>query len=100
MTITLFIWFLTIGSAFTALLTEAIKKAYANANKNYSSNVIALVNAILIGIGGTAIVYSLLGIPFTINNILCMFLMSICVWVGSMIGYDKIIQLLKQIGSI
>ena len=40
----------------------------------------------------------LMGVKWTVNNIICMILMGICVWVGSMIGYDKIVQLVKQIG--
>ncbi len=100
MTITLFITILTIGAALTSLLTEAIKKAYANADKVCSPNIIALIDAIVIGCGGTAVTYMLLGIDWTVNNIICMILMGILVWVGSMIGFDKISQLIKQIAEI
>ena len=97
MSITLFITMFTVGAAAAALLTEAVKKFYANAGKERSPNVIALVDAVVIGAGGTAVVYMLLDIPWTVNNIICLILMAVCVWIGSMIGYDKIIQLLKQI---
>lgn len=100
MTVTLFISIITAASVITQLLTEAIKTAYSNAGKDYSANVIALVNAIVVGCGGTAITYMLLGITWDANNILCMFLMGIAVWIASMVGYDKIIQLLKQISAI
>jgi hypothetical protein len=36
-------------------------------------------------------------IPWTVNNIICLILMGIAVWIASMIGYDKVIQLLKQL---
>lgn len=97
MNITLFITMLTIASTLTGLLTEAVKKAYQNAHKDYSSNVIALVNAVVVGCGGTAIAYMLLGIEWTVNNVICLVLMGVAVWIASMIGYDKVIQLLKQI---
>jgi len=100
MTITLFISFLTLGAAVTALLTEAIKKWYSNKGKDYSPNVIALINAIVVGAGGTAICYMLMGIPWSVNNIICLILMSFAVWVASMIGYDKVLQLLKQIADM
>lgn len=99
MTITLFITILTIGAAVTSLLTEAIKKFYENAHREYSANVIALINALVVGCGGTAVTYMLLGTPWTVNNIICLILMGIAVWIGSMIGYDKVIQLLKQIAN-
>ena len=97
MSITLFITMFTVGAAAAALLTEAVKKFYANAGKECSPNVIALVDAVVIGAGGTAVVYMLMDIPWTVNNIICLGLMAVCVWIGSMIGYDKVVQLLKQI---
>ena len=100
MTITLFIMIFTIGAAAASLLTEAVKKAYQNAGKQYSANVIALIDAVIVGGAGTAAAYILMGIPWTVNNTVCLALMIVLVWIGSMIGYDKIIQLFTQIGSI
>lgn len=97
MTITLFITMFTIGSACCALLTEAVKKAFTNAGKEASPNLLALVDALAIGGFGTATAYMLMGIEWSFNNILCLILMIVAVWVGSMIGYDKIIQMLSQI---
>lgn len=99
MTITLFISILTFGSVANVLLTEAIKKAYENAGKEYSANVVALVDAAVIGGLGTAATYMLMNIPWTINNIICLLIMIVTVWVGSMVGYDKVIQLVKQISE-
>lgn len=81
-------------------MTEAIKKAYLNAEKEYSANVIALIDAIVVGCGGTAVLYMLEGIPWTVNNVICLILMGIAVWVSSMIGYDKVIQLINQLAAI
>lgn len=100
MSITLFITILTIGGAVTALLTEAIKKMYANMGKAYSPNIIALVNAIVVGCGGTSVVYMLMNIPWTINNIICMVLMAISVWIASMLGFDKVLQTVTQIANM
>ena len=100
MSITLFITILTIGGMVTALLTEAIKKMYANMSKDYSPNIIALVNAIVVGCGGTAVVYMLSGIPWSVNNIICLVLMSIAVWIASMLGFDKVIQTVNQIAVL
>lgn len=100
MSVTLFITILTIGAGLTSLLTEAIKMAYQNAHKEYSANVIALINALAVGCGGTAVCYMLTDIPWTVNNIICLVLMGVAVWVGSMIGYDKILQLIKQLSNM
>jgi len=100
MTVTLFITILTVGSIISSLLTEAIKKAYANAGKEYSANVIALVDAFVIGGGVTSAVYMLMGIPWTVNNVICLVGMIVTTWICSMIGYDKVIQAANQIKDI
>lgn len=101
MSITLFISILTIGGAcVTAILTEAIKTWYRNANKNYSPNAIALINAFVIGGCGTAVVYMLNGIEWSVNNIICLVLMIFAEWLISMVGYDKVSQMFTQLASL
>ena len=99
MTVNLFIILITLGAAVSSLLTEAIKTAFSNADKNCSPNMVALINSIVVGGVGTILSYILLSIPFTVNNTICIPLMMLCIWVGSMVGYDKIIQLIQQIGG-
>ena len=92
MTITLFLSLFTLGSMVSSLLTEAVKKA-----TDISSNLIALINAIVVGLAGTCAAYVLMGEPFNLQNIICIILMTVCIWIGSMIGYDKVIQTISQI---
>lgn len=100
MSVTLFVTILTLGSTLSSFLTEAIKKWYENAGKKCSPNSIALFNSIVIGLLGTAITYILSGIPWTINNVICMILMTFVVWICSMIGYDKVIQWMQQVKQL
>lgn len=101
MTMTLFIALYTVlAGAVASLITEAVKKWYTNADKPYSSNIIALVVSIVSGGLGTAVYYILKGIPWTVNNIICVLLMIVAIWVTSMVGYDKVKQLLDQIGEM
>ena len=100
MTITLFVTILTAGAIINALLTEAIKKAYENAGRAYSPNVVALIDAAVIGGLGTAAVYMLMGLPWSVNNIICLAIMVVAVWVASMVGYDKVLQAVKQIETV
>ena len=96
MTTNLFITILTIGSLVSSLLTEALKKGF----KNISTNIIALVNAGIVGLAGTIIAYILMEIPFTPQNIACLVLIIFCVWIGSMVSYDKLMQTLSQIKNV
>lgn len=100
MTITLFLTLFTIGSCVSAVFTESVKKAYQNAGKNYSSNVLALIDAGAVGGAGTAAAYLFFDIPWTVQNILCLIMMIFCVWMASMTSYDKVIQLMEQIARI
>lgn len=96
MTVSLFIAIFMGGGLVNILLTQAIKQFYYNRNEAASPNVIALVNAVIVGGGGTAFAYMLLSIPWTVNNILCLAAMMLFVWMGSMIGYSKILETYRQ----
>lgn len=97
MNIALFIALLVAFSAITSLLTEACKKLLDDTTIIYSSNVLVVIIACIVGILGTGVYYTLCGIDFTIANIVCMPLMGLATSVGSMIGYDKVIQTIKQL---
>lgn len=97
MTVQLFLVMFTIGSLISSLLTEAIKHWFANQEKEVSANMLAAINSVVIGIIGTVIYYILKGIPFNVVNITCMILMTAAIWVASMVGYDKVMQLIDQI---
>lgn len=96
MTIELFIIMLTVGGTLSSLITQALKKAF----DELSSNVIAIADAAIVGIGGMIIAYILMDIPFTLQNVVCIPLMAVCIAVGSMVGYDKVVQTLKQIRGV
>lgn len=97
MTTTMFILLLTIGSVGSGLLTEAIKTWCKNANKGYSPNIIALINSAVFGIVGGVLAYLSYDIPFTADNIIMLVGLTLCDWIGCMIGYDKVIQSINQI---
>ena len=96
MSVSLFIALFVGGGVVNILLTQSIKQFYYNRNESASPNVIALVSALVVGGGGTAFAYMLLDVAWTVNNILCLVLMGFAVWIASMVGYDKVIQLLKE----
>lgn len=99
MTLNLFITLLVIFAAISGLFTEAVKKFFENAGKQVSANLVAIINSVVIGIGGTIAAYIIYAIPFTATNIVAMIAMIFFVAIGSMIGYDKVIQLIKQLSK-
>ena len=93
MTLTTFLFIFFIGAAAASLFTEALKKVFWD----MSSNLIALISSAVVGVGGTIIAYILMDIPLDSKNIVCIILMTFLIWLGSMIGYDKVIQTIEQI---
>lgn len=96
MTIKLFIVLFTIGSLISSLLTQAVKKAFPDT----SSNILALCSAFFVGVLGMIAYYIINAVVFTPTNIIYIVLMSLCIWLESMCGYDKVMQLLSQIREV
>ena len=92
-----YIIMLTICSIASSLLTEAIKVTCKNAGKQWSSNLIALIDAVLVGGGVPVIVYIYNDVPFSAKNILTIVCLVILTWIGSTIGFDKVKQMILQI---
>ena len=97
MNIALFIALLTVFSTVTSLCTEVCKKVLDESKITYASNLLVLIIACVVGILGTGLYYIVSSIEFNAVNIVCMPLMGIATAVGSMVGYDKVIQTIKQI---
>lgn len=87
---------LMISSTFTGLTTEAVKKILAEYNRSYRANtlagVVALVLSTAIGIGYLIMTNT----AFTAQIAVCFIAMVVMSWLGSMVGYDKVIQSITQ----
>lgn len=96
MTTTMFLMLLSAFSVLSSLVTEGIKKVSSD-KANLSYNIVALVVALVIGGGGTAIYYQLHEIVFSVNNIIYATLMGLASGLVSMIGFDKVKQAIAQL---
>lgn len=95
-TLEIFLTGLIAISIFTSLTTEAVKKFLTEHNIKYYSNTIAglvaVVLSIAVGIG--YVVFT--GMLFTSQNIIYLIALVFLSWLCAMIGYDKVIQTIKQ----
>ena len=94
MTLTLFITLVTILSLVSSLLTQAIKKTV---EVKRPTLIVAIIAAIA-GWGGGAAAYVLMKIPFDLSSIICLFLLAPTCWLTATLGYDKVMEVIKQIG--
>lgn len=93
----IFMFGLLIVSTLTGLVTEAVKKILAELKVNYHSNILAGIVAIVlaVGIGVGYVIVSNLG--FTGANIVQIVVLAVLGWLCSMIGYDKVVQVITQL---
>lgn len=97
MTVTAFITLLAIFSTITGVIVEGIKKILDAAGTKYEANIVACIAGGVVGVAGSAVYYAISGIPFDAGNIVFMAVMGIASAIGSMVGYDKVIQTIEQI---
>lgn len=96
MNTTMFLILLSAFSVLSSLVTEGIKNI-ATDKVNLSYNIVALITALIIGGGGTAVYYQLNAVPFTVNNIIFLVLMSLASGLTAMTSYDKVKQTIEQL---
>ncbi len=96
MNLDVFLMMLLIVSALTGLFTEAVKNVLDELKKTYPSNLlagfVATVVAILTDVG-----YVILA-EAAFNSKMAVFLIALVLlsWLCAMVGYDKVIQAIKQ----
>lgn len=99
MNVTQFLVILTICASVTSLITEAVKNVFDKEKYQYSTNVIVLIVAMFVGVTSCLVFYNANGIKLDVMNFLYMLFMGIANWIGATIGYDKVLQTIKQIGE-
>lgn len=96
-TLETFLFGLLAVSVATSLTTEAIKKFLTERKMNYYANTLAGVIAVVlsIAIGGGYVMY--LNIAVTTQVVLAIVALIFTSWLCAMIGYDKVVQTIKQL---
>lgn len=87
---------LLIASTLTGLMTEAVKKVMAENRISYGANtvagVVSLAVSAIIGIGYIFIA----NIEFSAVTVVYLLALMLMSWLCAMLGYDKVIQTIKQ----
>lgn len=101
MTISVFLTLLLAVSTLTGLVVEALKKFFDKKlgdEKTYSSNMLAGIVAIILSVVIGVFYCILAEVAFSTSVIICLIALMFLSWLCSMVGYDKVIQSLTQIG--
>lgn len=97
MTINIFGILLIALGGFTNIIVEFVKNLLSKSEQKFDAQKIAIICGVIVGIIGTIIFYLTVGIPFTAMNIVYLFLETLCVVIGSQVGYDKLWSVIKSI---
>lgn len=98
------IYFLTtallIVSVVTNLTVEGIKKLLDTTTIKYSSNVLAAITSVIIACAICVIYLIMNDIAFSLKVGVEIFILMYLGFLTSTVGYDKVIQMIKQIQDI
>ena len=89
---------LAIASAMTSLITEALKKILGDLK--YSPNILAAVVAVVTAGGICAGYLILTGTALSPQIWVYIVAIVVLTWLCSMLGFDKIMQTIKQLGGM
>ena len=88
---------LFIVSVMSGLVTEAVKKILTELKVNYHANILAGIVAIVLAVGVGVAYVIITGIGFTGAHIVQVVILAVMSWLCSMVGYDKVVQVIGQI---
>ena len=90
---------LAVISALTSLAVEGIKKILDERGTKYSSNVLAVMVAFAITVIGSVMYIIYMSVPVTPQVIVVIMALVFLSFLAATTGYDKIMQMLKQLGG-
>lgn len=95
-TFDIFLVGLMVISTLTSLVTEAVKKILTERETKYNANALAGIVAVILSAGVGAGYIILTGMSFTSQIVVCIIALMFMSWLCAMVGYDKVIDHLKQ----
>ena len=91
---------LAVISVLTSLTVQALKKLLDEKGAKYSSNVLAVIVAVVLTVA-CAIGYIIyFDVAVNAQVIITIVALTFFSFLGSTVGYDKVIQLIKQLGEV
>lgn len=100
MTADIFLVLLMEVSVFTGLFTEAVKNVLDALGKKFpSSNILAGIVAVVLSVLVSVAFSVMYDVPMTEKATVCYVALALLSWLSAMVGYDKVVQALAQIGK-
>ena len=90
---------LALLSAFTSLVVEGVKKLLDEKGVHYSSNLLAVIVSVVSTLIVSILYIVYKEIPFSAQVVVIVIALMIFSFLSATVGYDKIKQLIEQLGK-
>ena len=90
---------LAILATFTSLVVEGVKKLLDEKGKTYSSNLLAVIVSVISTVVVSVLYIIYKGIPFSAQVVVIIIALMIFSFLTATVGYDKVKQMLEQLGK-
>lgn len=87
---------LLVISVITSFIVEGIKKIFESCKKNCPSNLLAIIVSALVTVISSVVYIVVKNIPFSFLLVIEVLILVFLSFLVSTLGYDKVMQLLKQ----
>lgn len=99
MGLSVFLMLLLTVSTFTGLVTEAVKKCLHERGKAYYANALAGYISVGLSVAVGAAYVILTGAAVSAQMAVYLIALLLLSWLAAMVGYDKVVQTIAQIGK-
>lgn len=87
-------------SVLTSLTVQALKKLLDEKQVKYSSNILAMIVSVILTILVSICYIIYTTVPVTPQVVITIIALTFLSFLTSTVGYDKVMQMLKQLGGI
>ena len=98
-TMEIFLIGLTLCSTMSGLVTEAVKKTFAEFDKKVGSPILAAICSVIVAIAVCTLYIIFADIVVTTKIVAAIVVFVIMSWIGSTVGYDKVRQAIESFGK-
>lgn len=98
-TMEIFLIGLTICATMSGLVTEAVKKTFANFDKKVGSTILAAICSVIVALAVCALYIIFTELVVTAKIVVTIAVFVILSWIGATVGYDKVRQAIESFGK-
>ena len=95
----IFLFGLTLCATLSGLVTEAVKKTFAEFDKKLGSTAVAAICSVITSVAVCALYIIYTNVVVTAQVIASIVVFIILSWIGSTVGYDKVRQTIESFGK-